>query len=108
MFYSQINKNISCFGFFIDVKGLTVDFLEVTTLLENDQMRETLRDLINRRTGGPTYISRYLAGRGIHINPAAVSRWSDGVPRKYWKYIVEMTQDNRPVTMDDLRAIHGE
>lgn len=73
-----------------------------------NEMRETLYDIIHRRSGGPTRISKYLADRGVSVSPSAISRWPhSGVPLPYWDHIVEMTRDNRPVTVDDLAKLHG-
>ena len=70
--------------------------------------RETLYDIIHRRSGGPARISRYFADRGISVSASAISRWAkSGVPLQYWGHIVEMTRDNRPVTVDDLAKLHG-
>ena len=70
--------------------------------------RETLHDIIHHQCRGPTRMATYFADKGIKVSVAAISRWAkSGVPLQYWDHIVEMTRDNRPVTVDDLAKLHG-
>ena len=73
-----------------------------------NEMNDTLYDIIHRRSGGPARISKYLAEHGLHVAPSTISRWAkSGIPLQYWDHILEMTRDNRPVTIDDLAKLHG-